>query len=169
MLRSRPEHRVPERQASAAHALPSAAQDSVKKLTANNCELCESDGGEVLWCDRICRVVSIADSDYPGFCRVVLQDHVGEMTQLDPRTRDRLMQAVFATEEALRELMSPHKINLASFGNLVPHLHWHVIPRFASDRHFPAPVWAPPRREFASVAQAPDPSALAMRLQRALG
>jgi diadenosine tetraphosphate (Ap4A) HIT family hydrolase len=31
---------------------------------------------------------------------------------------------------------------VASLGNVVPHLHWHVIPRYADDAHFPAPVWA---------------------------
>lgn len=34
--------------------------------------------------------------------------------------------------------MQPRKINLAALGNMVPHLHWHVIPRFADDRHFPS-------------------------------
>ena len=31
---------------------------------------------------------------------------------------------------------------MASLGNVVQHLHWHVIPRFEDDAHFPAPVWA---------------------------
>jgi diadenosine tetraphosphate (Ap4A) HIT family hydrolase len=46
----------------------------------------------------------------------------------------------------LRRLLQPTKVNLASLGNQVPHLHWHVIPRFADDAHFPDPVWAPRRR-----------------------
>ena len=37
--------------------------------------------------------------------------------------------------------LQPDKINLASFGNMVPHLHWHVIPRFKDDMHFPNPIW----------------------------
>jgi len=56
------------------------------------------------------------------------------------------MRAVFATEQALREALAPDKVNLASLGNVVPHLHWHVIPRFRDDRHFPAPIWAAPAR-----------------------
>jgi diadenosine tetraphosphate (Ap4A) HIT family hydrolase len=36
---------------------------------------------------------------------------------------------------------------VASLGNVVPHLHWHVIPRYADDAHFPAPVWAQAVRE----------------------
>jgi hypothetical protein len=37
--------------------------------------------------------------------------------------------------------MGPGKVNVASLGNMTPHLHWHVIPRFADDAHFPNPVW----------------------------
>ena len=43
--------------------------------------------------------------------------------------------------------MQPLKVNVASLGNVVPHLHWHVIPRYADDAHFPAPVWAQAVRE----------------------
>lgn len=111
------------------------------------CELCREDGGAVLWRDGFCRVVLVGDADYPGFCRVILGRHAREMTDLDPAERARLMQVVFAVEAALRACLQPDKINLASFGNVVPHLHWHVIPRFAGDRHFPSPVWAAPQRE----------------------
>jgi len=51
-----------------------------------------------------------------------------------------------ALSRALRALLQPDKVNLAALGNQVPHLHWHVIPRFADDTHFPDPVWATPRR-----------------------
>ena len=56
------------------------------------------------------------------------------------------MQVVFAVEQALRKLMQPAKTNLASLGNMVAHLHWHVVARFADDRHFPGPIWSEPRR-----------------------
>jgi diadenosine tetraphosphate (Ap4A) HIT family hydrolase len=56
---------------------------------------------------------------------------------------------VLSAESALREAAQPHKVNLASLGNVVPHLHWHVIPRWRDDRHFPDPIWAAPRREAA--------------------
>ena len=110
------------------------------------CEFCDSAGGEVLWQDDFCRVVLVVEPDYPGFCRVILNRHVREMTELDPSARERLMRVVFATEEAVRRVMQPDKINLASLGNMVPHLHWHVIPRFADDRHFPNPIWGESKR-----------------------
>ncbi len=101
---------------------------------------------DVLWQDDLCRVILVEDPDYPGFCRVILNHHVAEMTDLPPQLRIRLMEVVFAVETALRQVLRPDKINLASLGNMVPHLHWHVIPRFARDPHFPDAIWAPPRR-----------------------
>ena len=110
------------------------------------CELCDSVGGELLWQDDLCRVILVNDLDYPGYCRVICNRHVREMTDLEASARDRVMRVVFAAEEAVRGVMRPDKINLASFGNMVPHLHWHVIPRFVNDRHFPNSIWGEPQR-----------------------
>jgi diadenosine tetraphosphate (Ap4A) HIT family hydrolase len=107
-----------------------------------SCELCEGDGGAVLWRDELCRVVRV--EGHAGFVRVILNRHVKEMTDL--AERERLMRVVFACESALRTLYKPDKINLASLGNAVPHLHWHVIARFADDAHYPDAIWAAPRR-----------------------
>jgi len=52
---------------------------------------------------------------------------------------------VYVVEETQQAILTPDKINLASLGNMVPHLHWHVIPRWRGDRHFPDPIWAAPR------------------------
>jgi diadenosine tetraphosphate (Ap4A) HIT family hydrolase len=49
-------------------------------------------------------------------------------------------------EQLLREHLEPTKVNLASLGNQVPHLHWHIIARFEWDSRFPAPVWASAQR-----------------------
>ena len=105
------------------------------------CELCDTPGGELIWQDEFCRVVRIDDVDYPGFCRVVWEAHVKEMTVLEDEDREHLMDVVFAVESVLREQLDPLKVNLASLGNHVPHLHWHVVARFADDPHFPNPIW----------------------------
>ena len=110
------------------------------------CELCETDGGELLWRDGLCRVVLVAEPGYPGFCRAIWNFHVREMTDLAEDERVRFMRVVFAVEQVLREQLRPHKINLASLGNATPHLHWHVIPRFRDDPHFPDPIWSRPAR-----------------------
>ncbi|MGD8477467.1 MAG: HIT family protein, partial [Burkholderiales bacterium] len=98
-------------------------------------------GGEVVWSNVLARVVRVDDEDHPAFCRVILQRHVREMTDLDDSERGALMRIVFAAEQAQRTLLEPEKINLACFGNMVAHVHWHVIPRFRLDPHYPNPVW----------------------------
>lgn len=138
-------------------------------MDGTTCELCNSAGGEILWSSPDCRVVRVADANYPGFCRIIWTGHVREMTDLPPARRLALMQVVFAVEVVVRQLFKPHKINLASFGNMVPHLHWHVIPRWLEDRHFPEPVWGSAQREGRAVAPEIDNATLSRALEQALG
>ncbi|OYV48125.1 MAG: hypothetical protein B7X10_03550, partial [Burkholderiales bacterium 21-58-4] len=74
-------------------------------------------------------IVLVDDEDYPGFCRVILQRHVAEMSDLGLAEQMDMMRVVFAVERTMRGVLVPDKINLASLGNVTPHLHWHVIPR----------------------------------------
>jgi diadenosine tetraphosphate (Ap4A) HIT family hydrolase len=115
------------------------------------CVFCDSEGGAVLWRDASMRVVLADEAGYPGFCRVIWNAHVAEFSDLDAGARSQMMETVAAVERAVRRVMKPGKINLASLGNQVPHLHWHVIPRYADDAHFPKPVWASPERDVAEV------------------
>ena len=124
-----------------------------------SCELCTTPGGVLIWQDEHCRVVRVGGTeghDYPGFCRVIWHAHVREMSDLGMAARQHLMNVVLATEATLRTLYQPEKINLASLGNLTPHLHWHVIPRQRHDPCFPAPIWAPPRRPATAQNMSPD-------------
>lgn len=110
------------------------------------CVFCREEGGVVLWQDDALRVVLADEHDYPGFCRVIWNAHVAEFSDLQAAERQRVMLAVYAAERAVRRVLSPDKVNLASLGNQVPHVHWHVIPRFTNDAHFPLPIWAPRQR-----------------------
>jgi len=111
------------------------------------CPLCSPTPHEILWLDDFCRVVLLNDEDYPAYCRVELLAHVKEMSDLAPQDRARVMKVVFAVETALRTALNPDKINLASLGNKTPHIHWHVIPRFEHDKHFPNSHWGQAVRE----------------------
>lgn len=112
-----------------------------------NCELCTPAAEVLLWHGQRCRAILVENADYPGFCRVIWNDHIKEMTDLSTQMRAELMSVVFAVESAVREVMQPEKINLASLGNMVPHLHWHIIPRYIDDSHFPNPIWSEPVRK----------------------
>lgn len=111
------------------------------------CELCTTVDGHLLWEDTRCRVVLVDEPDYPGYCRVIWTAHVAEMTDLATADRAHCMQVVLAVESVLREQLAPDKINLASLGNFTPHLHWHVIPRFRNDPHFPQSIWGSRQRD----------------------
>jgi diadenosine tetraphosphate (Ap4A) HIT family hydrolase len=106
-----------------------------------SCELCQPAAAPI-YRDGKLSVILADDPAYPGFCRVIWNQHVKEMSDLAPADRLALNDAVWHVELALREVMAPDKVNVASLGNVVPHLHWHVIPRFADDAHFPNPVWS---------------------------
>ncbi|KND57911.1 Diadenosine tetraphosphate (Ap4A) hydrolase and other HIT family hydrolase [Candidatus Paraburkholderia schumanniana] len=99
-----------------------------------DCVFCRENGGEVLWSDDALRVVLADEPDWPGLCRVIWGAHVAEMSDLSDG------------ERAMCRVLVPEKINLASLGNQVPHVHWHIIPRFFNDSRFPLPIWAPRQR-----------------------
>lgn len=120
------------------------------------CDLCTllaafagGDDAALIWRDERLSVVLVDEPDYPGFCRVVWNAHVKEMSDLSPEEREHVMRAVWQVELAQREVMAPHKVNVASLGNMTPHVHWHVIPRYTDDAHFPHPVWGARQRESA--------------------
>lgn len=143
-----------------------------------DCPLCQTIGGVLLWQGPQFRVIDAVDPAYPGFTRVVWTAHVVEMTDLSEQEQTALMRAVFLVESVQRNILQPHKINLAAFGNVVPHLHWHIIPRWEDDLHFPAPVWAAAPQHDASAQAALDARRVAitsrlpayhLALQQALG
>ncbi len=116
-------------------------------MSIARCVLCDEDGGQLVARRSHLRVVLVEDPDYPAYVRVIWNAHVTELSDLAEAERTRLLAAVDAAETALRQIMQPDKINLASLGNQVPHLHWHVIARFVDDAHFPQPIWAARQRD----------------------
>jgi len=111
-----------------------------------HCPLCRDDGGVLVARAERWRVVRVEDADFPAFYRVIWSAHVAELSELPPAQRHELMDVVCAVEQVLRAQLQPTKINLASLGNMVPHLHWHVIARFDWDSRFPQAIWAPAER-----------------------
>lgn len=128
------------------------------------CELCAV-GGSAAWvevaADERLRVVRVLDApEFPAFYRVIWRDHVAELSDLSDADRAHCLAVVVAVEKVLRAELAPIKINLAALGNMVPHLHWHVIARFDWDSHFPQPIWGARQRE-------PQPPAI-VRLRQPL-
>ncbi len=110
------------------------------------CPLCEGPGGVAVFEGPKFRLVRAEEAGLPAFYRLVWSGHVSEFSDLPPAERQLCMDAVVQVEETLRARLRPVKINLATLGNVVPHLHWHIVARFEWDSHFPAAVWAPAQR-----------------------
>ena len=129
--------------------------------TSPSCPLCRDSGGLLVAQSPQWRVVRVTDTpDFPAFYRLIWNAHIAEFSDLPEPERQDCMARVVQIEQALRSELQPTKINLATLGNVVPHLHWHVIARFDWDSHFPNPIWGARMRE-------PSPSA-AQRLQHRL-
>jgi diadenosine tetraphosphate (Ap4A) HIT family hydrolase len=112
-------------------------------MNVGSCPLCLSSGGDEICSNGRLRVIAVDAPLHPGYTRVIWQEHIAEMTDLPAPARQTLMDAVWRVEQAQRDVLHADKINLAQFGNMVPHLHWHVIPRWKDDSHYPEAIWAP--------------------------
>lgn len=106
-----------------------------------DCPLCISENEQIILANDLFRIIHVNDKFYPGYIRLILNEHFTEMTDIDEKKAQRIFSALLIIERHMRKILNPDKINLASLGNVVPHLHWHIIPRYKDDRHFPFPIW----------------------------
>ena len=116
-------------------------------MRAQGCPLCEGPGGQLVFESAKFRVIRTDEGGFPAFYRLVWTEHVAEFSDLAPADQRACMDAVVRVEQCLRSHLGPVKVNLATLGNAVPHLHWHIVARFPWDSHFPAPVWAAAQRQ----------------------
>jgi diadenosine tetraphosphate (Ap4A) HIT family hydrolase len=125
------------------------------------CAFCDGIGGTLVFQSAKFRVIRASEAGFPAFYRLVWTEHVREFSDLPRADRYLCMDAVAQVEQLLRQHLQPAKVNLASLGNLVPHLHWHIVARFEWDSHFPSPLWAAAKRESGGAEIARVESALA--------
>lgn len=87
------------------------------------------------------------DQFFPGYTLLFTKQHVTELFHLDRAVRAALMEEVSTVAQALHAQFRPDKVNYELLGNMVPHIHWHLVPRFAQDPLWPRPIWAEPHDE----------------------
>jgi diadenosine tetraphosphate (Ap4A) HIT family hydrolase len=87
------------------------------------------------------------DQFFPGYVLLFTREHVTELFHLHPRMRGELMEEVSRVAQALQSVFQPDKINYELLGNMAPHMHWHLVPRFATDPLWPRPIWSEPHDE----------------------
>jgi len=105
------------------------------------CEQSSRSSEKVILSNDVCRVILVADKYYPGYIQIISNSHVKELTDLSSDNALIVFNTILHMEKTIRKIFNPDKVNIASLGNVVPHLHWHIIPRYFNDRHFPNPVW----------------------------
>lgn len=93
------------------------------------------------------RVMLNRDQFFPGYTFVFTREHVTELFHLSTAVRQGVMEEVTAVAAALYDLFRPAKMNYELLGNMVPHMHWHLVPRFATDPLWPRPIWSEPHAE----------------------
>ncbi len=82
------------------------------------------------------------DQFFAGYTFVVAKTHVTELFHLDRSARGALVEEVNGVAAVLYKLFAADKMNYELLGNMVPHMHWHLVPRSRSDRLWPRPIWA---------------------------
>ncbi len=92
-------------------------------------------------------VVLNRDQFFPGYTLLFTKRHVSELFHLNPAVRAGLIEEVSAVAQALHVQFQPDKINYELLGNMVPHIHWHLVPRFSGEALWPRPIWAEPHVE----------------------
>lgn len=112
-----------------------------------DCELCRPDSDRVIWKNERFYILDAGSERFPAYIRIVSVAHVAEMTGLPKAEREELRAIMDASEELMRDLLHPDKVNWAQFGNMVPHLHWHLTARWRDDEVFPDNPWGKPVRE----------------------
>lgn len=111
------------------------------------CELCAQPRANEVWRGKRFFAIDASSVDFPCFLRIIAVDHITEMTDLSEEDSLVLHNILRATERLMRDKLCPDKVNTAQFGNVVPHLHWHVVARWRDDVTFPDNPWGAYRRE----------------------
>ncbi len=112
-----------------------------------SCVFCTDHHPEEIWRGRFFYVIDAKEPHFPCYLRIVACRHVPEMSDLTAEERQNLWEILNLIERMMRDMLSVHKINYAQFGNMVPHLHWHLIARWKDDTHFPECPWGKQQRE----------------------
>lgn len=90
--------------------------------------------------------IEVETSEIP-WLKVFTQKPYKEMSEVPGSIKLEIYDLLDTIEKEMIAYYDPKKINLASFGNYVPHVHWHIMARFEEDSYFPEPMWGTKQRK----------------------
>jgi len=90
--------------------------------------------------------IEIEESEIP-WLKIFTQSEYREFSECSMDEKNAIFEALDIIEKEMLSYYKPTKINIASFGNYVPIVHWHIMARFNEDSYFPEPMWGSKQRE----------------------
>ena len=111
-----------------------------------NCPLCNPLNEEIIFKNDFFRVILV--NEIPGYIRIITNKHIKEFSELSDKEAIELTLAIKKIEKVMLDFLKPDKINIATLGNMVPHLHFHIIPRYKNDPWWPEATFCKRKRDF---------------------
>ncbi|MEA3419926.1 MAG: HIT domain-containing protein [Campylobacterota bacterium] len=99
----------------------------------------------VIWENSLVRI-EIEESEIP-WLKIFTCEPYHEMSEVPAEIKIEIYTLLDLIEKEMLSYYQPTKINIASFGNYMPHVHWHIMARFEEDSYFPEPMWGVKQRE----------------------
>jgi diadenosine tetraphosphate (Ap4A) HIT family hydrolase len=90
--------------------------------------------------------VEIEESQIP-WLKIFTNEKIKEFSMCNKQTKQMIWEATDIIEKEMLNYFQCDKINIASFGNYVPHVHFHIMARFKDDNYFPEPMWGQKQRD----------------------
>ena len=90
--------------------------------------------------------IEVEESEIP-WLKIFTQIPYKEMSEVPAEIKFQIYELLDIIEVEMLGYYAPDKINIASFGNYIPHVHWHIMARFKNDSYFPEPMWGTKQRE----------------------
>ena len=106
-----------------------------------SCLLCTNINEIIIINNRLFRIVIIDNQDYPGYLNLITNKHFKELTDMSLIDAKKIFSAIYKIEQIIKIIYQCDKVNIFSFGNKVMHVHWHIVPRYINDKHFPNSIF----------------------------
>jgi diadenosine tetraphosphate (Ap4A) HIT family hydrolase len=90
--------------------------------------------------------IEVEESEIP-WLKIFTQQSYKEMSEVDPQTKQQIWMLLDLIEVEMLDYFKPDKINIASFANYLPQVHWHIMARYKQDSFFPEPMWGKRQRD----------------------
>lgn len=100
--------------------------------------------------------IEIHESEIP-WLKIFTKIQRKEFSECSREEKETLWECLDIIEKEMLAYFKPDKINMASFGNMLPHVHWHIMARYKNDSYFPEPMWGAKQREGAAKAAPMEP------------